>query len=84
MNWHVYIAKAKTGHYYVGISPEPQERLLKHNSGKGSQMARQQGPFVLVYTSAAYRNKSEARKREVQIKKWSREKKEKLIAREWK
>ncbi|MES3032012.1 MAG: GIY-YIG nuclease family protein [Patescibacteria group bacterium] len=83
MEWYVYIAKSKFGHYYTGISPNPDKRLILHNSGKGSQMAKDQGPFVLVYISQKFPNKSEARKREVQIKKWTREKKEKLIEGLW-
>jgi len=47
-------------------------------------MAVQQGPFVLVYVSKEFPNKSLARKREIQIKKWTRDKKEKLISGEWK
>ena len=46
-------------------------------------MAKQRGPFELVYKSKPYENKSGARKRESQIKKWRREKKEKLINGEW-
>jgi len=84
MEWSVYIAKARTGYYYVGISPDPTERLKKHNSGKGSQMAIQQGPFKLVYISPSFPNKSAARKREAQIKGWTRQKKEKLISGSWK
>ena len=84
MNWYVYIAQTKYRHYYVGMTPHVVERILKHNNGKGSRMARQQGPFVLKYISEPFLNKSEARKREIQIKKWTRDKKEKLINREWK
>lgn len=84
MNWYVYIAKAITGYYYTGITNNPESRIIKHNSGKGSQMAIQQGPFELVYVSEEFPNKSIARKREIQIKKWNRGKKEKLIKGEWK
>ena len=83
MNWYVYIAEAGSGYYYVGISPNPKERINRHNRGEGSQMARQHGTFRLRYSSAAFSNKSEARKREVQLKGWSRSKKEKLINKEW-
>lgn len=82
--WHVYIAQAHTGRYYVGITTDPAERIIEHNSGEGSRFATQQGPFVLVYVSPVFMNRSEARLREVQIKGWSRIKKEKLIEREWK
>lgn len=83
MPWYVYIAKAKTNRYYIGITTDTQKRIEKHNNGKGSNMAKQQGPFLLVYASQPFLNKSGARKREVQIKKWSRMKKEKLIKGEW-
>jgi len=84
MYWYVYIAKAKTERYYTGITNNPELRIIKHNTGKDSQLARQQGPFILVYTSAPFKNKSEARKREIQIKGWTKNKKEKLINGEWK
>jgi putative endonuclease len=82
--WRVYIAKAKTGRYYTGITTDTKKRIIKHNSGKGSKFAREQGPFLLIYESETFLNKSEARKREDQIKGWSRYKKEKLIKGEWK
>ncbi|MBI2195637.1 MAG: GIY-YIG nuclease family protein [Candidatus Levybacteria bacterium] len=83
-SWYVYIAKAKTGRYYTGITTNPNKRIIKHNSGKGSRFAIEQGPFELVYSSKAFPDKSEARKREIQIKCWSREKKLKLISGVWK
>ena len=82
-NWFVYICQSRVGNYYVGISPNPMQRLEKHNSGKGSKMANDQGHFELLYVSNPFVGKSEARKREIQIKGWTRVKKEKLIAREW-
>ena len=84
MFWYVYIAQAKTGRYYTGITNDPDARIAKHNKGKGSRLARQQGPFTIAYVSESFPNKSVARKREAQIKGWSREKKEKLIRGEWK
>ncbi len=83
-SWYIYIAKAKTGRYYTGITTNPNKRIVKHNSGKGARFAVEQGPFELVYTSTAFSGKSEARKREIQIKGWSREKKFKLINGLWK
>ena len=83
MLWYVYIAKTRTGFYYTGITTNVELRIFKHNQGKGSQMGRQQGPFTLVYISPPFLNKSLVRKREIQIKGWSRNKKEKLISGEW-
>lgn len=82
-SWYVYVAKGKTGRYYTGITINPSERINKHNSGKGSRFAVNQGPFELVYLSKAYRSKSMARLREVQLKGWTHAKKEKLISGEW-
>jgi putative endonuclease len=84
MDWYVYIAKAKTKRYYTGISNDVEERIKKHNSGTGSRMAKQQGPFELVYKSKPFLDKSSARIREAQIKGWCRKKKEKIINKEWK
>jgi len=83
MPWFVYIARARTGRYYVGITTDPQQRITEHNNGEGSHFAINQGPFVLVYKSQPFLDKSSARMREIQIKGWSREKKEKLIRGEW-
>lgn len=83
MFWFVYIARAKAGRFYSGITTNDRERIKKHNLGKGSRFAIQQGPFELAYTLKPYLNKSEARKREIQIKGWTREKKQKLISGKW-
>lgn len=81
--WYVYIAKAKTNRYYTGISINPKKRIIVHNSGFGSKFAINQGPLEIVYISNPFLTKSEARKRELQIKNWSRIKKIKLITGEW-
>lgn len=80
----MYIAIAKTKRYYTGISPDVEKRIEKHNKGIGFRFARQQGGLKLIYKSNSFLNKSEARKREAQIKRWSSEKKEKLIEGSWK
>jgi len=79
MAWFLYIAEARTGNYYVGITTEPNRRIQDHNKGKGSRMAKSQGPFKLVYTSEPMPNQSTARQHEIQIKRWYRKRKERLI-----
>jgi predicted GIY-YIG superfamily endonuclease len=81
--WYVYIARARTGRYYTGITTNPYKRLEEHNNLEGSRLAVQQGPFILMHVSNPFPSKSEARRREIQIKGWSRIKKEKLINGEW-
>lgn len=84
MPWHVYIGQAPTGRYYTGISTDPYKRIQAHNSDVGAKFSHDQGALRLVYVSASFEAKSEARRREIQIKGWTREKKEMLIRGEWK
>ena len=82
-SWFVHICISRAGHYYVGISRDPYKRVKKHNSGHGAKMAVDQKSFTLVYVSDPIISKSQARGREIQLKKWSRKKKQKLITGEW-
>jgi putative endonuclease len=81
--WYVYIAKSRTNRYYVGMTMNVDKRIVRHNSSRGSRFAINQGPFEVVYISDSYSSKSEARKREIQLKGWKRVKKEKLINGDW-
>ncbi|MBU2213450.1 GIY-YIG nuclease family protein [Patescibacteria group bacterium] len=84
MPWFVYIAQAPTGKYYTGITTDPHRRIQEHYHDEGAKFAHDQGALRLHYTSPAFSDQSSARLREVQIKGWTREKKEKLIRGEWK
>ena len=77
--WVLYIAESQSGKYYVGISTDVQHRLEVHNKGNGSVMGRIDGPFSLRYVSPPLGNQSVARKLEIQVKKWSKEKKTRLV-----
>jgi putative endonuclease len=82
-NWYVYIAKTVSGQLYTGVSNNVANRIEKHNNGKGAKFTRANGPITLVYVSGSL-TKSEALKREIQIKGWTRAKKLMLITGEWK
>lgn len=76
MSWYLYIAQArKTGNYYVGISTDVKKRIIAHNNGRGSVMAKTQGPFELVYKSKKLPNQSIARKLEIKLKNLTRKQK---------
>ena len=64
---------------YVGISNNPQKRLYTHNSNRGASFTKS-SKFVIVFLEE-YLTMREARKREMQIKRWRREKKDFLIDR---
>jgi len=77
--WFVYILRCGDGSFYVGITNNLKERFEEHNSGEGAKYTRGRRPVKLVYKED-HINKSEARKREIELKGWRREKKERLIA----
>ena len=76
--WYFYIVRCTDNSLYSGITNDLTQRVKKHNSGKGAKYTAIRNPVSLVY-SEKYDNISLARKREEQIKKWSKVKKEELI-----
>ena len=76
--WTIYILKCKDNSYYTGITNDLHKRICDHESGKGAKYTRGRGPFKIVYKETA-ENRSEASKREIEIKKLPRIEKEKLI-----
>jgi len=78
MPWTVYILKCADNSYYVGHTENLENRLKLHISGKGAKHTAARCPIVLKYHEPAS-SKQEAMKREQQIKRWSRLKKEALI-----
>ena len=69
--WFVYILLCEDKSLYTGISNDPQKRLLDHRNGKGSRYTRLHKPIKIV-SLEKLGSKSEALKRELQIKGWSR------------
>ena len=64
---------------YTGIATDVKRRLQEHNnSDKGAKYTKVRRPVKLVYSEAS-ENRSSATKREIAIKKLSREKKLELI-----
>lgn len=77
---YVYMAKNNTDKLYVGVSENPYSRLKEHNTQRGSIFTKL-GNFRIVFQEK-YSTLAEARQREIQIKKWRRDKKEMLIDRQ--
>lgn len=76
----VYIVKCADGTLYCGIARDVGTRMAQHNSSKlGARYTKSRRPVQLVYEEAAG-NRSEALRREIQIKKLSRADKNNLIA----
>ena len=67
MAYYVYIIQSLSDRtYYVGSTQNVEDRIERHNQGR-SQYTKTKRPWQLVYTEE-YLNKSDAIKRENQIK----------------
>ena len=76
--WYVYILKCNDNSYYVGSSTNIEDRVKRHNQGKGAQYTKLRRPVTLVYVER-FDIKNLAERREIQIKKMSVINKEHLI-----
>ena len=76
--WKVYILECSDGTYYTGLAEDLNARVDKHNAGKGAEYTKRRKPVKLVYAED-YKDKIEAIKREIEIKKLSHSNKRHLI-----
>ena len=75
--WFFYMLKCKDESIYSGIALDVEERLKKHNNGTGARYTTVHRPAVLIYWER-FNSISEAMRRENQVKKLPRDKKEQL------
>lgn len=75
----VYIVRCADGTLYTGWAKDVSRRIAEHNAGRGSRYTRTRGPVILVYQEEVP-DLAAAMRREAAIKKYSRERKECLIA----
>ena len=76
--WYLYILECRDGTLYTGITDDIPRRLEQHNSGKGAKYTRGRGPVTLRYREACGSH-GDALRREIQIKRLTRQEKLKLI-----
>jgi len=76
--WYVYILQCRDGSFYTGCTNDLDQRLKNHFNGKGGRYTRSHKVQKLLYREQLS-GKSEALKREAELKKYSRKKKEELI-----
>ena len=76
--YNLYILKLNNGSYYIGSTEDLDKRIDLHQKGR-VKSTKGSLPVELVY-SEEYNTRSEAQKREYQVKKWkSRRAIERLI-----
>lgn len=74
-----YILRLKSANLYVGSTTDLEKRYEDHCCGRACRTTTLDPPVALVY-SEEYETFSEARRREAQLKRWSRAKKEALVS----
>ncbi len=77
--WYVYILRCADGILYTGSTTDIDRRVKEHNAKKGGGCTKGRLPVEFVHKEP-YPNRSEAQKREAQIKRWPRQKKLSLIS----
>lgn len=73
--WHIYILKCSDDTFYTGITKDLKRRTEEHNfSNLGAKYTRGRRPVQLIY-SRKMKDKSEALKEELRIKKMTKQEK---------
>jgi len=78
MSCTVYILKCGNGSYYVGHTRELNQRIDRHVHKQGARHTAQNAVLDVLYEES-HDTQADAIRRELQIKRWSRAKKEALI-----
>ncbi|MBI3252748.1 MAG: GIY-YIG nuclease family protein [Candidatus Omnitrophica bacterium] len=76
--WQVYILECKNGSLYTGVTTDLERRFKEHHA-KTTHYTSYNPPVQIVF-SETFENKSQAFKREAQIKRWTKKKKLALIS----
>lgn len=77
--WCLYILRLSDDSLYTGITKDLERRIEEHKEGVGSKYVRSRLPCKVVYTEEL-ETRSDALKREAEIKRWSKERKEEFIS----
>lgn len=75
---YIYIIECSDGSLYTGYTNNLKKRIKAHNDKKGAKYTRGRTPVTLKYFEE-FDNKTDAMKREAQIKNMRREKKLELL-----
>jgi len=78
MPYYVYILLCKDGSYYTGYANDVKRRVERHKKGQGARYTRMHEPEKILYVEE-FASRSEAMKREREIKSLSYSKKQRLV-----
>jgi len=77
MPYHVYILLCSDGSYYTGYARDVKLRVERHKKGQGARYTKMHEPLKIVYVEE-FDSRSEAMKREREIKSLSHSRKQQL------
>ena len=76
--YYFYLLRCSDDSLYAGICIDLEQRVDTHQRGKGAKYTRSRLPVMLVYQEQ-HRSKGAALKRESEVKKWTKQRKERLV-----
>jgi putative endonuclease len=76
--YFTYLARCNDNSLYAGSTNHIKNREARHNAGHGSMYTRARRPIRIVYFES-FSTRREAMQRELQLKGWTKLKKENLI-----
>ncbi len=76
--YYVYILRCSDESLYVGYTRDIERRIEAHNAGRGAAFTFKRRPVRLAYAES-HDTEAVARRRERQLKGWTRKKKEALV-----
>ena len=79
--WYVYILECADGKFYIGIALDVQKRFKLHNQGLACRFTKYRHPVKLLYCEP-WNDYYSARKRERELKGFTRDKKLALISKQ--
>ena len=82
MAFWCYILRCADGKYYTGHTDDLERRMAEHGHGGFCEFTSRRRPVQLVW-SQDFPTRYEASSAELVVKKWSRAKKEALLASDW-
>ena len=78
MSWYTYILQCSDSTFYTGITNNLDKRVIIHNKRKGARYTARRVPVTLVWYEV-HPDRSNAQKREIEVKDWRQERKLTLI-----
>jgi putative endonuclease len=78
MSFYFYLAQCSDNSLYAGYCKNLADREKKHNNGKGAKYTLSRKPVKIIYHEK-FATRSEAMKREAEVKKFTRKQKKELL-----